>query len=139
MRAAVALVLLAGACHKPAPSHPSFAREVWPVLDRHCAQARGCHGDDPTDSVALDLRREHAWAELVGHESAARKGALRVQPGHPEASLLVDKLTGRLGPREGKPMPLDATTGEPIVPSPLEPGFVDGTLARWIAAGAPND
>ncbi len=36
---------------------------------RECATAKGCHGEDPTDSVTLDLRREHAWAELAGRPS----------------------------------------------------------------------
>jgi hypothetical protein len=109
------------------------------VLDRQCAQAKGCHGDEPTDSVALDLRRDHAYAELVGHPSLVRKGALRVKSGDPAASFLVDKLVGTLGPREGKTMPLDPDTGAPIVPSPLPPGFIERTLKPWIAAGAPNE
>jgi hypothetical protein len=128
--------LLSVACHKPPPS---FARDVWPVLDHHCAAAKGCHGDDPTDSVALDLRRAHAYAELVGHLSAAKKGAFRIQPNDPAASFLINKLTGALGPREGKQMPIDDMTGAPILPSPLPPGFVERTLTPWILAGAPNN
>lgn len=136
---ALAAVLLVAGCKKPAPARPSFSRDVAPVLIHHCAEAKGCHGDDPTDSVDLDLRREHAYAELVGRPSAVRKGALRIHPGDPAASFLLDKLTGALGPREGKQMPIDPTTGAPIVPSPLPSSFVTPTLKTWIAAGAPDD
>jgi hypothetical protein len=128
----LALLLLAG-CRKP---HASFSHDVWPVLQQQCAQAKGCHGDEPTDSVSLDLRRDRAYAELVGHPAQARKTALRVSPGHPEASFLVDKLTGTLGPREGKRMPIDENTGAPT--TPLSPDFI-AKLKDWIAARAPND
>ena len=138
-RLVLALLPFVVGCRKPAPAPPSFSRDVWPVLDRHCAQAKGCHGNEPTDSVALDLRRDHAYAELVGHPSAARKGALRISAGNPAASFLVDKLTAKLRSGEGKAMPLDPDTGVPILPSPLPLGFVDGILRPWIAAGAPDN
>ena len=139
-RAAVALLLLA--CKKPAPpppAGPSFAHDIQPVLERMCARARGCHGAEPTDSVTLDLRAAAAWRELVGHPAEARPGAMRVKPGAPDESFLVAKLRGRLGPREGKPMPIDASTGAPVVPSPVDSAYIDWILAPWIAAGAPNN
>src|SRR2546426_76014 len=40
----------------PASPVPSFRRDVLPVLVRNCASAKGCHGEDPTESVSLDLR-----------------------------------------------------------------------------------
>ena len=36
-------------------------------------------------------------------------------------------------------MPIDVDTGAPVEPSPIPTPFVDETLERWIAAGAPND
>src|SRR5690242_17765724 len=75
---------------------PSFRGDLAPVLDRMCARARGCHGADPTHSVDLDLRPPAAYAQLVGIAAEARKGAVRVMPGAPNASFLVDKLTGKL-------------------------------------------
>ncbi|HZS39873.1 MAG TPA: hypothetical protein VFF06_23730 [Polyangia bacterium] len=123
----------------PAASAPSFSRDVAPVLARMCAANRGCHGEAPTDSVDLDLRRASAYRQLVGQPAQARKGALRVKPGDASASFLVDKLTGALGPREGKPMPIDAQTGAPILPSPIDRAYVDAILAPWIAAGAPEN
>jgi hypothetical protein len=129
----LALLLLLAGCKRP---HASFSRDVWPVLQQQCAQAKGCHGDEPTDSVSLDLRRDRAYAELVGRPAQARKGALRVAAANPGASFLVDKLTGTLGPREGKQMPIDENTGAPTTPVP--PEFI-AKLKDWIAAGAPND
>jgi hypothetical protein len=68
-----------------------------------------------------------------------RPGAMRVKPGDPEHSFLIAKLTGRLGPGEGKAMPLDVDTGTPLMPSPVPETFLHDVLERWIAAGAPND
>jgi len=118
----------------------SFRNDVYPVLAKNCASAEGCHGNKPTPSVNLDLRASSAYGELVNKPSEGRRSAVRVKPGDPEASFLVDKLTGRLGPvQEGKQMPIDVDTGAPVVPSPLPPDFVDQVLERWIAAGAPNN
>ena len=66
----------------------------------------------------------------------ARADSFLVHAGHPEQSFLVDKLTGELRAREGKQMPIDVTTGAPLVPSPLPAGFLERMLRPWIAAGA---
>jgi hypothetical protein len=104
-----------------------------------CARAAGCHGEKPTDSVSLDLRPANAYAQLVAVPSEARKGAMRVKPGDPSSSFLVDKLTGTLRGGEGKPMPIDSTTGAPLDPSPIDRAYLDLILKRWIACGAPNN
>ncbi len=117
---------------------PSFAREIAPVLAKHCT-GKDCHGDDPEMDITLDLRLPSSYRELVN--TPAQMGTthlMRVKPGDPDNSMLVHKLTGRLGFKEGKRMPIDDDTGEPIVPSPLPPGFVD-TVVAWIRAGAPNN
>lgn len=49
------------------------------------------------------------------------------------------KLTGELRHGEGKAMPLDPETGAPPSRNPLDPGFVDRVLRRWIERGAPDD
>jgi hypothetical protein len=85
------------------------------------------------------LNPDVAYDELVGHAAEARLGALRVKPGDPAASFLVDKLTGRLNHDEGKRMPLDADTGAPIEPSPLGSAFIDGALIPWVRDGAKKD
>ena len=123
-----------------APPIPSFHADVLPVLALQCASAEGCHGNKPTPSVSLDLRASFAYGELVNKPSEGRRGAVRVKPGDPQASFLLDKLTGRLGSvQEGKRMPIDVDTGAPVVPSPLPPEFVEQVLEPWIAAGAPNN
>lgn len=117
---------------------PSFERDIAPVLEARCARARGCHGADPTPLVDLDLRRDRAYRELVGvRAETGRVALLRVEPGHPAASLLVQKLTGRGGPGSGKRMPLDPESGEPVTPSPIAAAWVDEVLIRWIEAGSP--
>jgi len=88
----------------------------------------------------LDLRAAFAYGELVNKPSEGRRGAVRVKPGDPQASFLVDKLTGRLGSvQDGKRMPIDVDTGAPVVPSPLPLDFVEKELEPWIAGGAPNN
>jgi len=118
---------------------PSFHADVEPVLIRYCASDGGCHGDDPTHSVKLDLRPGHAYGDLVSVPATTRKGSVRVWPGKPEQSFLLDKLSGPLSAGEGKPMPLDPSTGAPPETSPLPAGFVDHTLRSWIANGAFDD
>ena len=122
------------------PPIPSFRWDVLPVFALHCSSAEGCHGDKPTPSVSLDLRGAFAYAELVNKPSEGRRGAVRVKPGDPQASFLVDKLTGRLGSvQDGKRMPIDVDTGAPVVPSPLPQDFVERVLEPWITSGAPNN
>jgi hypothetical protein len=119
---------------------PSFERDIAPVLEARCARARGCHGEEPTPQVDLDLRRDRAYGQLVGvRAETGRVRLLRVEPGHPAASLLVQKLTGRGGPGSGKRMPLDPESGEPITPTPIAAAWVDEVLVRWIEAGSPQN
>lgn len=125
--------------HRDAAAVPSFAREIEPVLAKHCT-GKDCHGDEPSINITLDLRPAAAYHQLIGVPAEMGTTHLaRVKPGDPDDSMLVHKLTGRLGFKEGKRMPIDAQSGEPIVPSPLPPGFVDGMVVPWIAAGAPNN
>jgi hypothetical protein len=124
----------------PGGATPSFERDIAPVLEARCSHSRGCHGADPTPLVDLDLRSARAYRELVAVPAETGRVALfRVEPGHPAASLLVQKLTGRSGPGSGKAMPLDPTTGEPLTPSPLPPGWIEDVLVVWIERGSPEN
>jgi hypothetical protein len=131
---------LADESSAPQPATPvSFRRDVAPVLASNCATADGCHGPDGTQRVHLDLRAGAAYAGLVGRPSELREGAVRVDPGNPARSFIVDKLTGKLAAKgEGRPMPLDPVTGDARNPNPVE-GFVWKTLVAWIAQGAANN
>lgn len=51
--------------HRDAAPVPSFAREVAPVLAKHCT-AKECHGDKPTPDITMDLRPTAAYRALVG-------------------------------------------------------------------------
>jgi hypothetical protein len=117
---------------------PSFSRDIAPVLAKHCT-SKDCHGADPATDFTLDMRLGSAYHQLVN--VPAEMGTthiMRVRPGDVDNSMLAHKLTGRLSRKEGKRMPIDDDTGEPAVPSPLPPGFVDLVLA-WIAGGAPDN
>lgn len=133
-------VLVAGCTREPsAPRTPSFRRDIAPVLEKHCT-ARECHGADPAPDVSLDLRAPFAYRQLVG--VPAEMGDTRrsrVVPYDVHGSFLVHKLAGPSGTREGKRMPLDPATGESLKQGPLPPRFVDDVLAKWIAAGAPDN
>jgi len=117
----------------------SFRKDVYPVLAKNCATAEGCHGNQPTSAVELDLRDATAFSQLVGKDAEMRKGAQRVRAGEPAASFLVAKLAGTLQPSEGSSMPQNPETGEPFQPSPLPPDYIEKILKPWIRAGAPNN
>jgi hypothetical protein len=144
MKAAALLLLAActtsAATRAPdADRQPSFSRDVAPVLEKHCAASKGCHGANPTEHADLDLRLASAYAQLVGHAADMRPGAVRVIAGDPDHSFVVDKLLDRLSGHDGKRMPIDPDTGAPMDPSPLPADYVDHVLIPWIAAGAPNN
>lgn len=125
--------------HRDAAPVLSFRRDIAPVLDKHCT-VKDCHGDQPAIDVSLDLRPAVAYRQLVNVPAEVGEAHLmRVRPGDPDASMIVHKLAGQIGFKEGKRMPIDVDTGEPIVPSPLPAQFVDGVVVPWIQAGAPDN
>jgi hypothetical protein len=63
-----------------------------------------CHsGDNPSGD--LDLTQKNAYGYLVGISSSIAPTKLRVKPGDPDNSFLIQKLTNRLKETEGRPMP----------------------------------
>jgi len=76
----------------------------------------------------LELDAAHAYDLLVGVPSAEEPNLLRVNPGDPDASYLVQKIEGAAG-IEGGQMPLGET--------PLPQATIDA-IRQWIANGAPN-
>lgn len=81
----------------------------------------------------MSLSPGEAWANLVGVEpanlTARNAGKLRVDPGNPANSFLLDKLVGPLAPGEGDPMPLQLKR---------LPRNAIRLVEEWIAAGAPE-
>jgi len=69
-----------------------------------------------------------AYAGLVGVRSVLKPGTLRVAPGDPANSFLIQKLDGR--ELVGVRMPQNA--------DPLTAGQIQ-IIARWIQRGAPRD
>lgn len=90
----------------------------------------GCHsGPSPTGSLSLEDGQSHG--QLVGVAPivplAAQAGQLRVDPGHPENSFLLVKVSGTPPLGEGSPMPL---TGAPLTATQIE------MIRDWILEGA---
>jgi hypothetical protein len=80
----------------------------------------------------MSLAAGEAYASLVGvtpkNAAAAAAGKLRVDPGNPDNSFILDKLHGTLTAGEGARMPLDR--------DPLRSLNIQ-LIEEWIAAGAP--
>jgi hypothetical protein len=119
---------LALLCRPPA-APATFATLQRRVFNRSCASF-SCHG--AAAAGGLTLTPDRALANLVGvvasNPDARAAGVLRVAPGDPEASFLLRKLLGSLGPGEGEQMP---RVGERLPAATLD------LVRRWIAAGAP--
>jgi hypothetical protein len=99
------------------------------IFTPSCATV-GCHsGASPTGSLSLEGGQ--SYAQLVNVAPlvplAAQAGELRVDPGHPENSFLLVKVSGTPPPGEGSPMPL---TGNALTPAEVE------MIRDWILEGA---
>jgi hypothetical protein len=90
-----------------------------------------CHNvaQEPHD---MSLAPGEAYANLVGvppaNLTARNAGKLRVDPGNPGNSFILDKLHGTLAVGEGDPMPLQLKR---------LPSNAIALVEEWIAAGAP--
>lgn len=78
--------------------------------------------------VGLQLDAQNAFSKLVGVPSVEKSGVLRVAPGNPSQSYLIQKLEGAPGIVGGR-MPL----GGPFLPQ----ATID-VIAQWISNGAPQ-
>ena len=80
----------------------------------------------------MSLSPGEAYTNLVGvppaNLTARNAGRLRVDPGNPSNSFILDKLQGVLVPGEGEPMPLQLKR---------LPDAAIRLVSEWIAAGAP--
>jgi len=107
----------------------TFATIQQKVFDATCATPT-CHGSAAA-AGGLNLSAGSAYGNLVGvtaaNPAAAAAGTLRVAPGDPDRSFLLQKLLGQLAAGDGSRMPL---VGTPVSPANLD------LIRRWIAAGA---
>jgi hypothetical protein len=132
----ILLAACAGVELGPDETVTSFSRIQSEIFDLSCV---GCHTAGSQDAArsGLILDRGVAYQNLVGasptHATARAHGLSRVNPFHPDSSLLLHKLDWdpvHHGPGYGSPMPLG---GPPLSVGQLE--FV----RRWIAAGAQRE
>jgi len=115
-------------CRRP-PAPATFATLQQKIFTPSCALP-SCHGD--AMAGGLGLAAGEAYQNLVGvlatNPAAMAAGLLRVTPGDPDRSFLLDKLEGMLTADEGAQMPR--------VGGALNPRLLD-LVRRWIVAGAP--
>ena len=101
------------------------------IFDKSCVNT-ACHGA-PAKAGGLNLAYEDSYQNLVGqppkNPAAAAAGMKRVDPGNPNNSFLITKLTGPTRNELGARMPFAA--------GKLHDGKIEA-LRKWITAGAPR-
>ncbi|MDA1063277.1 MAG: Ig-like domain-containing protein [Proteobacteria bacterium] len=103
---------------------PTFSAIQANVFTPSCATA-GCHaGANPPASLNLDAT--NSYAMLVGVASSQNAGVLRVNPGMPNNSYLIQKLEGTGS--DGRMPPSGALPAASIT-----------TIRQWITDGAMDD
>lgn len=118
----------AGTCTCSVGSPVSFASDVQPIFTTHCATS-GCH-QSPAPKEGMNLTEGQAHAAIVGVPTAqCGGGRLRVDPGRPDASYVVDKMLG-----------VDLCSGGRM---PKQSGgdfdAEIATISAWICNGALDD
>lgn len=109
------------------PHRVSFERNVLPILQRNCATA-GCHAGG-TAAAGLRLDQGAAsMAALVNTPSSMQPSRSRVKLGHPEASVMWLKISGRQ-----KAAGVPGTQMPPAKPLPVAQQRL---IERWIREGA---
>jgi hypothetical protein len=102
------------------------------IFDGSCGR-QTCH-NAPQSQHTLTLAPAEAFAALVGvmpdDPLARSRGKLRVDPGNPANSYLLDKLRGDLEPAQGLRMPRQLAK---------LPKKKIRLIEAWIEAGAPTD
>jgi hypothetical protein len=118
----------ASACDGVSSTFDQIRRHIFTPTS--CARST-CH-NVAQEPHQLSLDPAEAWAALVGvpptNAAAAAAGKLRVAPGDPARSFVLDKLRGTLASGEGARMPFGL---DPLRPLPI------ALVEEWIAAGAP--
>lgn len=113
----------------PALPTVTFAELQQSIFTPRCAVA-GCH-DAASATGNLVLVDGESYGQLVNVAPsvplAAQAGEFRVDPGHPENSFLLVKLSGAVPLGEGSPMPL---VGDALTATQIE------MIRDWILEGA---
>ena len=110
----------------------SIQRDIFNAPDSAGrAACTSCHNNQGARfSGNLNLADATSYGQLVGVSSTGKTGAVRVIPGDPTGSYLIQKIEGAPG-IVGERMP---RTGGPF----LTPGQIT-IIRRWIQLGAPNN
>jgi hypothetical protein len=104
----------------------TFTRVQGEVFSVSCALA-GCHtGTFP--QAGMNLSTGASYAAIVGVPSSERSELLRIAPGDPDASYMVQKLRGTPG-IAGSQMPLTGSVTDAQVK----------LVVDWVRRGAPRD
>lgn len=109
----------------PVAFDPTFQNIQKNVFTPICT---ACHAG-PAAPQGLILDETNSYALLVNHGSTERPDLLRVNPGNPDQSYLVQKLEGAPG-IVGAQMPFNL---------PPLPQTTINAIRVWIARGAPHD
>lgn len=109
----------------PVAFEPTFQNIQQNVFSSICI---ACHtGSGAPQGLQLDAA--HAYQMLVNVPSVERSDLVRVQPGNPDASYIIQKLEGSPGIVGGQ-MPFNR---------PPLPQTTINAIRVWIAQGAPNN
>ena len=123
----LALLIIVG-CDKKEPDvlKPTFSSIYENIFSKKCAQYT-CHSSAfAKESGELDLMKETSYSSLVNVKSVTFPEILRIKPGDPDNSLLINRLDGTI-----------------IVAPPLERTSVSENelkiIRTWIKNGALNN
>jgi len=126
------LSTLAGPTPGLEPTFSSIQRDIFESTDSAGRSAcTNCHtSTGRTPAGGINLIHDVAYDQLVNAPVRGRVGAIRVIPGDPDNSYLIQKLEGRAD-IVGRRMPFNGP-----------PFLTDGQILiirRWIAIGAPRN
>lgn len=112
-------------------SHSDFAWIQERILTPSCSGFSSCHQELATQAAGLNLELGQAHGNLVNQPSDEQPAWQLVVPGEPTQSYLLVAIGQAQGPVPSRgTMPLN---------NPLLCQEKRDAVARWVAAGAPND
>jgi mono/diheme cytochrome c family protein len=125
------LSTVAGPTPNLEPTFASIQNDIFQTSDSAGrSRCLGCHtSTGRAPAGGLNLNPDVAYDQLVNAVSARKPGAVRVIPGDPDNSYVVEKLEGAAS-IVGARMPINGP-----------PFLTDGQIKiirRWIAIGAPR-
>ena len=130
------LALGASACSTSPGSTPSattastgvsLSKDIQPILNANCVI---CH-QGTAGPMGLNMQVGSAYKNLVNVKSA-ESPLMRVAPGTPDKSYIVNKLLGTQGQIDGSGAQM------PYGAPPLSQSQID-LIRQWITQGAPNN